>query len=218
MERRVGPGDPDAPHQPESRGPASPVTSRWMWAGGLLLVIVILFGLFFLGQRLGSSPEALPTPTPTLTPVPAAAQAPGVHVWNTLYGGECLQPYTSPWDHEFTVVDCATSHAAQLVHRGALDPRAPFPGQKALATQINDLCSASGIIDLAAARDYPHLVMQGSYPITQKQWEENPYYYCFVSSPSGQPITADIAGPGPTPGPTATPGQPATPAPNGVQG
>ncbi|RNE67292.1 hypothetical protein EEJ31_00470 [Cryobacterium tepidiphilum] len=187
--------------------------ARLAWAAGILLASVILFSLFFFGQRLGSSPAVPATPTPTPTPAPTAAQAPGVHVWNTLFGGECLQPYNSPWDHDFTVVDCATPHAAQLAYRGTVDPTAAFPGEKALAGQINDLCTAPGIIDLAAARDYPHLVMQGSYPITQTQWEENPYYYCFVSSSSGQPLTADIAGPGPTdePAPSAAP----TPAPAG---
>jgi hypothetical protein len=172
---------------------------RLVWGGGVLLAVVILFSLFFLGQRIGSSPAIVPTPTPTPTPAPTKAQAPGVHVWNTLFGGECLQPYTSPWDHEFTVVDCATPHAAQLAYRGTFDPKSPFPGEDALSGRINKLCTAPGIIDLAAARDYPHLVMQGSYPITAQQWKDDPHYYCFVRSASGPAITADIARPGPTP-------------------
>lgn len=183
---------------------------RLVWAAGILLAVVILFSLFFLGQRIGSSPAARATPSPTPTPAPTAPQQPGVHVWNTLFGGECLQPYNSPWDHDFTVVDCATPHGGQLVYRGAFDPKSAFPGEAALAGRINDLCTAPGIIDLTAARDYRNLVVQGSYPITQKQWEENPYYYCFVSSESGQPLTADIAGPGPSPKPARAPTPAAT--------
>ena len=91
-----------------------------------------------------------------------------MHAWNTLRGGECLQPYTSPWDEEFTVVDCATPHAAQLVYRGVVnaDPAAVFPGEAALAAQMNLLCNAPGVIDLNVAGEYPDVQVQGSYPVT----------------------------------------------------
>ncbi|MDJ0323535.1 large membrane associated protein, partial [Cryobacterium sp. PH31-AA6] len=141
-------------------------------------------------------------PTPTAAPEPTAPQPVGVHQWDTLFGGECLQPYASPWEQEFTVADCAAPHAAQLVYRGTFpgDAAAEFPGEEALASQINLLCSATGVIDLTAAGEYPDVQVQGSYPITGEQWAASPhYYYCFVNRSTGEPLTASVAGPGPAP-------------------
>ncbi|HZK59473.1 MAG TPA: large membrane associated protein, partial [Cryobacterium sp.] len=134
---------------------------------------------------------------PTPTAPPAGPQAAGVHAWATLRGGECLQPYTSPWAEKFTVVGCAAPHAAQLVYRGVFagDASAAFPGETVLAAQINLLCTAPGVIDLAAARAYPDLQVQGSYPVTAEQWTSGTrHYYCFVSRSSAEPLTASIAG------------------------
>jgi hypothetical protein len=185
-----------------------------MWVGAGVLAVGILVGLFFLGQQLGGSSAPVPAPistqakTPTPTPTPTAtvqAVGPlpvGVHKWNELGGGECLQPYGSPWAEEFTVVDCAAPHPAQLVYRGVFagDAATTFPGEAALAAQINLLCSAPGVIDLNAAGGYPDLQLQGSYPVTEEQWTSGPRnYYCFLSRSSGEPLTASIAGPGPAP-------------------
>jgi hypothetical protein len=123
-----------------------------------------------------------------------------VYAWDQLGGGECLQPYVSPWEEEFTVVDCAAPHAAQLVYRGtyAGDAMTVFPGEGALASEINLLCSAPGVIDLAAARAFPDLQVQGSFPVTDEQWTGGQrHYYCFVSRAGGEPLTATVAGPGP---------------------
>jgi hypothetical protein len=187
-----------------------------MWVGAAVLAVGILVGLFFLGQQLGGSPAPVPTPTttqaqtptPTATPTPTptvqavGSQPVGVHKWNELGGGECLQPYVSPWAEEFTVVDCAAPHTAQLVYRGVIagDAATTFPGESALAAQINLLCSAPGVIDLNAAGVYPDLQLQGSYPVTEEQWTSGQRnYYCFLSRSSGEPLTASIAGPGPAP-------------------
>ncbi|HZK59688.1 MAG TPA: hypothetical protein VFC59_07490 [Cryobacterium sp.] len=190
-------------------GRTSATTRTLIWIAAGLLGVVVLVGLFFLGQRLvgGGAPvaapsatlaaTATPTPTPTPTAPPAGPQAAGVHAWDTLRGGECLEPYTSPWAEKFTVVDCAAPHAAQLVHRGVFagDASAAFPGEAGLAAQINLLCTAPGVIDLAAAGAYPDLQVQGSYPITAEQWTSGPrHYYCFVSRSSAEPLTASIAG------------------------
>jgi hypothetical protein len=68
-----------------------------------------------------------------------------------------------------------------------------------LAAQINLLCTAPGILDLNAAGAYPTLQMQGSYPISEEQWTDEPrYYYCFASSAAAEPLTASIMGAGPT--------------------
>ena len=126
-------------------------------------------------------------------------QSAGVHPWNTLFGGECLEPYDSPWAEDFTVVDCATAHTGQLVFRGTVDGDATtvFPGEAELAAQINVLCSAAGLIDLTAAAAAADVQVQGSYPVTDEQWTAGERrYYCFVSRSSGEPLTSSLAGPG----------------------
>ncbi|TFD48186.1 hypothetical protein E3T55_14050 [Cryobacterium frigoriphilum] len=193
-----------------------PRTLVWVLAG--VLVVIVLVGLFFVGQRLGggapvavstptSTPSAAATPTAAPTPTPTAAaeitamQSAGVHPWNTLFGGECLEPYDSPWAEEFTVADCGAAHTAQLVFRGAFggDAVTVFPGEAELAAQINVLCSAVGLIDLTAAAAVADVQVQGSYPVTDEQWTAGErHYYCFVSRSSGEPLTGSLAGPGPT--------------------
>ena len=181
-----------------------------IWTTVGLLALIVLVGLFFLGQRLVASPVAAPiasvspAPTPTSTPTPtpelAATQPAGVHEWNTLFGGECLEPYASPWEEDFTVVDCAASHTAQLVYRGTFggDQATIFPGEAALAAQINLLCTKPGILDLTAAGAYSNLQMQGSYPITEEQWKTGSRdYFCFVGRASTEALAASIVGSGP---------------------
>lgn len=183
-----------------------------VWTAVGLLAAIVLVGLFYLGQRLAGSPVpvAAPTesasPTPTLTPTPTptpeitAMQPAGVHEWTTLFGGECVEPYVSPWEEDFTVVDCAASHTAQLVFRGNFggDQATVFPGEAALAAQINLLCTSPGILDLSAAGAYPNLQMQGSYPLTEEQWTDEPRnFYCFASRASAEPLTTSIMGAGP---------------------
>ncbi|HSP53223.1 MAG TPA: hypothetical protein VLO00_10045, partial [Cryobacterium sp.] len=195
---------------PGSRRPGNPRLLVWI-AGGLVLVLA-LTALFFLGQSLAGGGDAAPVAVPTSSATPGATpsaspaatgpQPVGEHPWDSLFGGECLQPYGTPWDEEFTVADCAAPHAAQLVYRGSFagDAATAFPGEAELAGQINLLCSAPGVIDLAAAGSYDDVQVQGSYPITEEQWSaEARYYYCFVSRASGEPLTASVAGPGPAP-------------------
>ena len=196
------------PRKP-ARNPADRrrVVTVLAWVAGGLLAVGVLVALFFFGQRLvgGPAPIAAPTessaasadttPTATPTPTPTAPatgpQPVGVHDWDALRGGECLQPYTSPWEEEFTVVDCATPHAAQLVYRGVFagEPDAAFPGEAALAEQINALCSAPGVIDITAVGAIPDLQVQGSYPVTDEQWTSGQRdYYCFLSRASAEPL------------------------------
>lgn len=183
----------------------------------VFVVLLALIALFMIGTRLhdlrpipsagpptgtSSTPRltATPAPTPTIMPKPPVAQQPGVRAWNTLGGGECLQPYTSPWAQTFTVVDCAAPHAAQMVYTALLsaDPTEPYPGADALAQRITALCTQPGIIDMTAAAAYPDLQVQGSYPATAEQWQSGDRsYYCFASRTSGEPMTGSIAGGGP---------------------
>ena len=188
---------------------------------GALAVVLVLIGLFALGTRIPSlfraaqpvpvstashpaspspKPTPTPTPTPTVTPKPAAAVGPCVHPWDALGGGECIQPFTTPWAETFTIVDCGTPHAAQMVYTNlfSADPAAPYPGAPALANQINLLCTKPGVINLQAASAFPDLQLQGTYPATPQQWAEGlRSYYCYASRSSGQPITGSVAGPGP---------------------
>ncbi|KQX04967.1 MULTISPECIES: hypothetical protein [unclassified Leifsonia] len=192
----------------------APVDRRLLWIAGGLVLLVLLVGLYFLGTLLpkmfagapAPTPTASATPTPTPTPTPTVAPpvtgpaAAGEQPWDRLGGGECIDPYAGPWAETFTVVDCAAPHAAQLVYRGTFGGEATtaFPGEEALASQINLLCSAPGVIDLDAASGFPDLQLQGSFPVTEEQWTSTQrYYYCFVSRSSGEPITASVAGPGP---------------------
>lgn len=220
---------PGAPPPPSGFGTPQKVLAG---VGGGLLAIIALIALFLLGTRLpdllGPAPAvATPTPTPTPTRIaalPIGPVEPGTYDWDELFGGECLEPYdvtTGAWAEEYTVVDCAVPHAAQMVYRAwfppePVDPEDPeaepawaeYPGPEALAAQISLLCSAPGVVDLAAASAYSDAQMQGSYPMTEEQWEVDPSYYCFVSRSSGEPLTTSVAIP-------RAPAEPAQPAPEG---
>ncbi len=189
--------------------------------GGGLLAVIAIIALFLLGTRLpdllGPSPAVAtptPTPTPTITALPIGPVDPGTYAWDELLGGECLDPYDATegaWAEEYTVVDCAEPHGAQMVYRawfppavvdpGGVDengpvvgkPDDPFPGTDALAAQISILCSAPGVVDLAAAGAYSDAQIQGAYPVTEEQWEADPSYYCFVSRSSGEPLIGSVA-------------------------
>lgn len=195
--------------------------------GGGLLAVIALIALFLLGTRLpdllGPAPAVAPTPTPTPTRAPLALGPvpPGTYDWDELLGGECLEPYDTvagAWAEEYTVVDCATPHAAQMVYRAWFPPEpaptpdpedpsaapvdpdaepvwAAYPGPEALQAQVTLLCSAAGAIDYRAARAYTDVQVQASYPMTAEQWELDPSYFCFVSRSSGEPLTGSLAVP-----------------------
>jgi hypothetical protein len=194
--------------------------------GGVVAVLALV-ALFFLGTKVpeligaapavaSSSPSASRSPSPSPTPTVAAVGpvAPGIHGWNSLLGGECLDPFTTPWAEKFTVVDCAVAHPAQMVFRGTFPPVAPasppsaapsadastppstttFPGAAALQAQISLLCAAPGVLDLAAAGQYSDAQVQGSYPVTAEEWDAGQRdYFCFISRSSGQPLTGSVA-------------------------
>lgn len=224
-------------HVPGAGGPPPPSTfgtpqKVLAGVGGGLLAVIALIALFLLGTRLpdllGPAPAVVasptPTPTPTRTPLAIGPVEPGTYDWDELLGGECLEPYdvaTGAWGEEYTVVDCAIPHAAQMVYRAWFPPEpadpedpeaepvwAEFPGAEVLAAQISLLCSAPGVVDLAAAGAYSDAQVQGSYPVTEEQWEADPAYYCFVTRSSGEPLTTSVAIP-------RVPAEPVQPAPSG---
>jgi hypothetical protein len=193
--------------RPDERG------RRGMGALGLvgagLVVLLALVALFYLGTRLplllGGAPQAEASATPSATPTPSeAAEQPatgplgaGTYAWDQLRGGECLDPFESPWSEEFTVVDCAAPHAAQLVFAAPYtdDPATPFPGEDVIASEIGLLCSAPGVVDFAAAASFTDLQVQGAYPVSGEQWAAGQRdYFCFATRSSGEPLTASVAG------------------------
>ena len=188
-------------------GSTNRTTRTLIWIAGGLAALVVLAGLFWVGTLLSggsgeqaASPPASEAPSEPPVAAPTAPQPVGVHAWNTLFGGECIEPFVSPWDEEFTVVDCADAHAAQLVHRGALpgDAAAPFPGEAEIASQMNLLCTAPGIIDLATVTGINDLQVQASFPVTEEQWADGERtFYCFAHRTGGEPMYGSIAGPGP---------------------
>ena len=211
-----------APVEPKpKREPGTPLPRRQkalLWAAGGVVGVLALVVLFFLGTRLpqllGPAPAVVASPSPTPTPtatVPAVGPlAAGTYDWDRLLGGECLDPYASPWEEEYTVVDCATPHAAQLVARGTFAPATaggdgsadPYPGVDALQSQINLLCTTPSVIDLAAAGQFSDIQFQASFAATERQWLDGDHdYYCFVSRSGGDPLTASIAVPQAPPAP-----------------
>jgi hypothetical protein len=215
------PREPREPREPNETSEQREPGAGWeftrqqrllLWIAGGALAIIVLLILFLVGIKTApntvSAPVTTPSPsvtvTPTITPTPTVAAtgpaAAGVHKWTELRGGECLQPYESPWAESFTVVDCATPHAAQLVYRAAF-PGAEaaagtvaYPGAAALQAQINLLCTAPGVIDLTAAGAYTDVQFQASYAATSQEWTKgNHDYSCFVSRSSGEPIAATLA-------------------------
>ncbi|RFA12319.1 hypothetical protein B7R22_16070 [Subtercola boreus] len=206
-------GAPDAArhrHAPESR----PRRTRWRPAVLGALVVVLLAALFLAGTQLPgilNPPAALTppagsaaptqTPTPTPTPLPTSTSGPqlaGTFEWFQLRGGECITSYISAWQQRFTVVDCATPHGAQVVSLGTLgaDPAQAYPGQSAIAQDLNLLCQQNGTFTAALLGAYPDVVWQASYPVTAAQWQAGQRNYsCFVSRSSSLLLVGSFAPP-----------------------
>lgn len=170
------------------------------WVTGGLVALVVVVALFFVGSQIPKWISGGGAATPTPTTSPTAALGPGTYAWNQLFGGECIQPFTNAWQEEFTVVDCAGDHAAQLVYHGTFggDATTVFPGEAELGKQINALCTRPGIFDTQAASAFSNLQVQGAYPVTAEQWDANQRdYFCFVNRTDGSALTGSLQGAGP---------------------
>lgn len=188
---------------------------------GILVIVAIALGavlalvaLFLLGTRIPewtaapqptpaasapAEPSATPSPTPepsTAPPRPTGPAPAGVAEWTALAGGECLDPWVDPWQLEYTVVDCAAPHPAQLTWRGPIsdDPAAAYPGEEALVSQVAIVCGAPTAIDLAAAGAYADIQVQAAYPVSEEAWAAGERdWFCFVTRSSGEPLTGSVA-------------------------
>lgn len=198
---------PREPRQPLGRG-----QQTLIWVAGGLVAAIALTGLFLAGRELAPvlapAPVAAPSPSPSATleaPVTEALGpiAAGVHQWDDLLGTECIDPFTSAWDEEFTVVDCTTPHAAQLVYRGRFDdPKlAEFPGVEALQSRMSLLCTLPTAIDYAAASQFGDIQFAASHAANEEDWVAgNRNYFCFVTRSTGEPLATSVALPDvPTP-------------------
>jgi len=194
------------PTSPPS-GPQAPFSKNQkllFWVAGGVIALLALAVLFVIGTKtspvlapVAETKSAAPKVAPSPTPAPSGRAAAGVRLWSTLRGGECVDPYTNPFELRFTVVDCAVPHSAQMVLRSTFpgEATAAYPGLDALQSQINLLCTATGVIDLATAGAYKDIQFQASYAATTEEWTKGQRdYFCFVNRSGGEPITGSVAG------------------------
>ena len=198
---------PKPPHGPLTR----PQMMLLAVAAGLVLAMILL-AIYFTGTRM---PGLLPdqeeavavetsTPTPTPTPTPTLVQTvgplvPGVYQWDALLSGECLEPYVSPWEQEFTVVDCDTPHTAQLTKRATFPVKEGetvdfYPGAEELASRLTSLCTSTKVLNYKKSAVYTDVTLAATYATTAEEWAAGQHdYYCFVTRASGEPIVGTIA-------------------------
>ena len=189
--------------------PLPPLQRKLLWAAGGLVAALALVAVFLGGTKAGplfaETPVAEPVPTaaPTLAPETLGPLPAGVHPWTALLGTECVDPFVSPWEKEFTVVDCAQPHAAQLVATGIFEDSVldAYPGMEELQSRMSLLCSNATNVDYAAARAYDDVQVSASFAADEQSWTDGDRsYFCFVSRSSGEPLSTSIAMPDrPTP-------------------
>jgi hypothetical protein len=194
---------PVPPRQPSA--PFSKNQKLLFWIAGGVIALLVLAVLFVVGTKIpaatapvAATKSATPkvSPSPTSTPPLTGQAAVGPHLWSDLRGGECVDPYTNPFELRYTVVDCAAPHPAQMVVRGTFPgAAAAYPGVEALQSQINLLCTAPGVIDFATAGAYSDIQVQASFAATTEEWTKGQHdYFCFVNRAASEPITGSVAG------------------------
>ncbi|MGV8851435.1 MAG: septum formation family protein [Rhodoglobus sp.] len=192
------PREPQAPRPPIPRGQLFAISI----AAGLVAALA-LTALFLGGIKIGeaATPAAVATPVPTDTAgsTPAVGPLPaGTYGWDELLGGECLDPFDSAWQDEYTVVECAQPHAAQLLVRGTFDDAvsAPFPEADELVARTTSLCSTDAVINFAAAQSVSDLELIASFAPNAAKWDAGQRdYYCFATRSGDDALTESVAHP-----------------------
>ena len=192
----------------EPGAPFSKNQKLLFWLSGGVIALLVLAILFVIGTKIAAAPtpaassksatpKVVPSSSAGLTPSATGPAAAGLHLWSDLRGGECVDPYSNPFDLRFTVVDCAAPHPAQMVFRGTFPGEATvaYPGLDSLQSQITSLCTAPGVIDLAKAGAYSDIQFRASFAATTEEWTKGQHdYFCFVNRSGGEPITGSLAG------------------------
>ena len=173
---------------------------------GALVVALALVALFLLGMRIGeSTPVTGAVVTPTLKPSPTATTPPvgtvgpvmaGDHSWEQLLGGECLTLYESPWQDTFMVVKCTEPHIAQLLSKSTLPDAVgvAYPTTADLQSRITLACSATTVLDYAAAGAFNDIQLAASFPANAGQWDSgNRTTYCFATRAGGGELRGSLA-------------------------
>jgi hypothetical protein len=185
-----------------ARAPLTRNQKTLLWSAAGLIVVLFLIALYLLSFRVGEqtatreAAEAVPAATSQpAAPVDAVGPVdPGKHAWDELIGAECIDPFESAWDTEFTVVDCEDEHVAQMLTRAEIETDTPFPGVEPLASQISTLCSAPTVLNFDAAGAVSDIQLTASFPADSAEWDAgNRTYYCFVTRASGEPLPGDLA-------------------------
>lgn len=177
-----------------------------LWVGIGVVAVLALVALFLMGTRIGAANAVAVTPHSTKAaastapkpPATAGPVAPGTYAWTALNGGECIQPFSSPWAAKFTVVDCAKDHHAQLILKGTLPEAAAaaYPSAAKLQAEITPLCTAPAALNYATAGAVTDAQIESSYPANEKDWKSgNRTFFCFVTRSSGDPLPGNLAVP-----------------------
>jgi hypothetical protein len=186
-----------APKESSPAGQAA-FRRRLILAIGGILIAIVSIAAWVVGGIV-ATPAAAPTPTETAAPaLPTSTQPPGEYPFAQLYGGECIDPYVDAWAATFTVVDCATPHAAQLVYTGdlAIDGTYPsYPGDSRIGKAALAGCTRPGVLDLSTAKGFTDLQLSASYPASSVAWDSgDTRYFCFAARSSATPLDASVAG------------------------
>ena len=177
-------------------------------AGGLVAALALV-ALFLLGSRIGTTTaaDAAATQPPTAAQTTPATEPPvvtvgpvavGDHSWDELLGGECLTSYESPWQQTYTVVECAQDHPAQMLAKGVLADTGDvaYPGTADLQARTTLACTATTVVDFAAARAFSDIEVAVSFPASAERWDAGDRTYsCFARRSGGGDLTGSIAVP-----------------------
>lgn len=196
--------EPRAPRPPVA--PLSPTQKKLALVAVGLVAAIVLVAFYVLGTRIAPEPApvAKPSPaaSPSSSPTPVAEVlgpvAAGTYAYTALLGAECVEPFASAWEKEYTVVDCGSEHSAQLVARGVFSDAAdePFPGVEALDKRLIKRCASSRAIDYDTVADLNDLQVEASFAANETEWAAgNRDWFCFATRASGDKLTTNIAKP-----------------------